>query len=481
MHEEYPNPAGVEMRDVATGKKLWGIPGNSDIGRGVAFDIDPTNPGAECWASEGSGIHSCADGSVLSTTYPTTAGGGASYNMGVWWDGDLLRELVDRTVVTKWNWVNNWTDRVYSVYKDGVGSNNYTKSNPCLVADILGDWREEMIFRNSESTELRIFSTAIESTHGIYTLMHDPVYRLSIAWQNVGYNQPAHTGYFLGADMATPPVPSATYVSTKQQYPNDNTVPVLADIADQVIDISESGMQYLPDFSTLAEVSDPVHLNYVFTQVPSGGSEISSVGEMVDVTLNVNDGNGNVSNTVSFKVSVADIGKPIITKAYADHSIRGNADCQGFLSDYTKLVKAVDYGSTNITLTQTPEPGTVLVGNGDAVLVTVTVDDNNGNKVDTAWVVTLSAVNCFGVSVNEEVSVPLVVYPSPAVNTITIKGSNLEECMSVTILDFKGTVYLTVDDVESGDMLDVSAFAPGAYMVKIETTTGIELVKFIKQ
>ena len=35
--------------------------------------------------------------------------------------------------------------------------------------------------------------------------MHDPVYRLGIAWQNVGYNQPAHTGFFLGTGMKEPP------------------------------------------------------------------------------------------------------------------------------------------------------------------------------------------------------------------------------------------------------------------------------------
>lgn len=482
VHEEHPNPAGVEMRDVATGKKIWGIPGNSDIGRGVAFDIDPTNPGAECWASEGTGIHSCADGSVLSTTYPTTAGNGATYNMGVWWDGDLLRELVDKTVVTKWNWTRKSTDRIYSVYNDGVGSNNYSKSNPCLVADILGDWREEMIFRNSESTELRIFATAIGTTYGIYTLMHDPVYRLGIAWQNVGYNQPAHTGFFLGADMDTPPVPSSIYVSVDHTYPTDNTVPVLSKIEDQKLDIGESNILSLPDFSLIAEVTDPVHYNYLFTQTPEVGTELNVLDGPVDVSLSVNDGNGNISNIVTFKVSFADLGKPIITKAYPDHNVRSTGDCKGVVPDYTTLVQAMDYGSTNLTITQVPDAGTVLSGDGDNRRVTVTVDDNNGNSIDTSWVVTLSAPGCFAAGVSESGAETLVVvYPSPAKDFITIDGAISEEGTMVSILDLKGSIFAQYPNLVRGSVIDVSSLETGVYMVKVETENEISIVKFVKE
>ena len=34
--------------------------------------------------------------------------------------------------------------------------------------------------------------------------MHDPQYRLAITWQNVAYNQPPHTSYYLGVGMKTP-------------------------------------------------------------------------------------------------------------------------------------------------------------------------------------------------------------------------------------------------------------------------------------
>ena len=79
---------------------------------------------------------------------------------------------------------------------------------PALSADILGDWREEVILRTIDNKELRIFSTTIPTEHRLPTLMHDPQYRLAIAWQNVAYNQPPHPGFFLGADMKPAPLPA---------------------------------------------------------------------------------------------------------------------------------------------------------------------------------------------------------------------------------------------------------------------------------
>ncbi|RYE19365.1 MAG: hypothetical protein EOP42_29165, partial [Sphingobacteriaceae bacterium] len=97
---------------------------------------------------------------------------------------------------------------------EGCISNNGTKSTPALSADLFGDWREEVMFRTTDNQNLRIYTTTIPTKHKIYTLMHDPQYRLSIAWQNVGYNQPPHTGFYLGSDMKTLPKPNITLVKT---------------------------------------------------------------------------------------------------------------------------------------------------------------------------------------------------------------------------------------------------------------------------
>jgi hypothetical protein len=118
-------------------------------------------------------------------------------NFGIWWDSDLLRELLDHSTVWKYNWESKGVDAVQKL--DGM-FNNGTKSNPCLSADILGDWREEVIVRDRESTELRICVTTIPTQYRINCLMQDIPYRLSVAYQNVGYNQPPETGFYLGPD-----------------------------------------------------------------------------------------------------------------------------------------------------------------------------------------------------------------------------------------------------------------------------------------
>jgi rhamnogalacturonan endolyase len=85
------------------------------------------------------------------------------------------------------------------LHPDDVASNNGTKATPALQADILGDWREEVVWRSADNRELRIYTTPYPTTHRLVTLMQDPVYRAGVAWQNTAYNQPPHLSYFPGA------------------------------------------------------------------------------------------------------------------------------------------------------------------------------------------------------------------------------------------------------------------------------------------
>ena len=96
-------------------------------------------------------------------------------------------------------------------------SNNGSKSTPCLSADLFGDWREEVVWRTADNKELRIYTTTIPTAERFYTFMHDPQYRLSIAWQNVGYNQPPHTSFFVGEGMKRPPRPNIVEVRAKKR------------------------------------------------------------------------------------------------------------------------------------------------------------------------------------------------------------------------------------------------------------------------
>jgi rhamnogalacturonan endolyase len=129
--------------------------------------------------------------------------------MGIWWDGDLLRELLDGVRIVKWDYEAAQDVELFDGEAFDCVSNNGSKSNPCLCADILGDWREEIIARTRDNRELRIFVTTTPAERRLMTLMHDPIYRLAVAWQNVSYNQPAHPGFFLGHDMTEPATPVA--------------------------------------------------------------------------------------------------------------------------------------------------------------------------------------------------------------------------------------------------------------------------------
>ncbi len=204
---------GLWMRDAATGEKLWGVPATGDIGRAMTADIDPRYKGYEAWGPVG-GLYT-AKGVQISTAKPR------SMNFGSWWDGDLQRELLDGASIAKWNYNEGTMERILSARDFGAASNNGTKANPGLSADILGDWREEVIYRSSTNNELLIFTTTIPTTHRLYTFMHDTQYRAAVAWQNVGYNQPPHTSFYVGEGMATPPtpviipVPAATPIPAK--------------------------------------------------------------------------------------------------------------------------------------------------------------------------------------------------------------------------------------------------------------------------
>ena len=193
-------PYGLEFRDARTGQPLWGVPATGDVGRALTADIDPRHPGNECWGSAG-GLYTCT-GVLIGSAKPSS-------NFAIWWDGDLSREILDGATLNKWNPTANTSDRLFTIYNSGAATpNNGTKNTPGLTADLLGDWREEIIYRNSTSTALLLFTTTIPTTTRQYTLMHDSQYRLAVAHENSAYNQPPHPSFFLGTGMAPAPVPN---------------------------------------------------------------------------------------------------------------------------------------------------------------------------------------------------------------------------------------------------------------------------------
>ncbi|GAB3537663.1 rhamnogalacturonan lyase [Pontibacter brevis] len=199
IHENETNATGlgVALYNARTGEIIWGAEEGQDVGRGLAADIDPRNPGAEMWWNGDKGLYN-VKGERISKSPKAT-------NFAIWWDGDLLRELLNSNYIDKWDYEKEQQVRLLTA--EGATSNNGTKATPALSADLFGDWREEVIFRTEDNQNLRIYTTTIPTNHRLYTLMHDPQYRLSISWQNVGYNQPPHTSFYLGHGMQQPPRP----------------------------------------------------------------------------------------------------------------------------------------------------------------------------------------------------------------------------------------------------------------------------------
>ncbi|WP_114783443.1 rhamnogalacturonan lyase family protein [Botryobacter ruber] len=235
---------GLRLRDARTGENIFGVPTTGDIGRALAADIDSRHKGVEMWGSTG-GVFN-AKGVQVATNRP-------SVNFAVWWDADLQRELLDGNRIDKW--IPGSTSGSTSNLKTFTGnsSNNSTKATPCLSADILGDWREEVILRTDDNSAIRIFTTTTPyysnttTNPRFYTLMHDPQYRTSIAWQNVGYNQPPHTSFYLGGGMDLEvPKPSITIAGSgvtglKKEVKGQQTIFVYPNPSTDVFQINALG------------------------------------------------------------------------------------------------------------------------------------------------------------------------------------------------------------------------------------------------
>ena len=182
---------GMDCHDGATCKEYFNItsPG-TDTGRGVAEYVTMNDlTAATC---SGMGNVNCGTGAAVTDS--------AGSNFLIYWDADEARELENGTSITK---VGGGT----LLSASGCSSCNGTKSTPTLTADLLGDWREELVLRETSNTNLRVYTTTEVTKRRIYTLMHDPTYRAQVAFENASYNQPPHTGFHIGAGMANPPVP----------------------------------------------------------------------------------------------------------------------------------------------------------------------------------------------------------------------------------------------------------------------------------
>ena len=187
VHEEVGQNGGIgaTFRDAKTGAVYWSDPSTTDNGRGCCGPMTAGVKGWQMWSGRG-GLWDVSHAKV--GTMPSAD------NFTMWWGADLTRSAENGTSISPG----------LSVPGTECTSNNSTKSTPCLTADIFGDWREELVLRTVGNDALRVYTTTTPTTNRLYTLMHDPVYRMSVATENVAYNQPPEPGIYIGPSMTLP-------------------------------------------------------------------------------------------------------------------------------------------------------------------------------------------------------------------------------------------------------------------------------------
>ena len=206
VHEE--KPYGYDLHDARTGKLLFSETSSGDNGRGVAGDVDSLNRGHELWSAANWNTYTVKGKIWKADKRP-------AYNFRIYWDGDLLDELLDNTTISKWD---NAKQQSNTLFQMQGKSCNSTKATPNFSGDILGDWREEVILHDGAS-KLYIYTTTIPTEYRMYTLAHDPIYRLGMSWQNTAYNQPPHLGFWLYGNKDKFPTPDITLVGDHTPKP----------------------------------------------------------------------------------------------------------------------------------------------------------------------------------------------------------------------------------------------------------------------
>jgi rhamnogalacturonan endolyase len=370
---------GAALVDAKTGARIFTVPENTaDVGRGLTANIDPRYKGNEVWASRG-GLYT-ATGVQIGTVKP-------SMNFASWWDADLTRELLDGNTISKWDYNSNTS--VPLLVATGASSNNGTKANPGLSADILGDWREEVIFRTDDNSNLRIYTTTDVTNHRLYTLMHDPQYRVAIAWQNSAYNQPPHPSFYIGDDMDPAPLPNIEYVQ--------DIIPPVALAKDITVTLSGGTVNVLPQ-----DVDNGSYDAFDIRSLELSISvfDCSDIGAN-SVTLTVTDNNGNVSTANATVTVVGSIPTaPLIAVTRTDNTLTGANEKTIFIG----------YGAQEVILTATnPETGITYKWSPSTYLS----DDAIANPVFTPttpgiYTVEATAANEYGCTSTASVTITVI-------------------------------------------------------------------------
>lgn len=195
-------PYGTALRDAETNEAIFGDYSGKDTGRCMIGDLDTAIRGLETWGFK---TRSATGRELRLDTIGT--------NQSIRFAADMTTQIITCDSSTNSNVkITRLLNGVAKTLEDckGTATNNGTKGNASLVADVLGDWREELIVRTSDDTALRIYVSDEVTEHKLYTLMHDAQYRAQVACQQSSYNQPSYTSFYFASDTDWKYVPIPT-------------------------------------------------------------------------------------------------------------------------------------------------------------------------------------------------------------------------------------------------------------------------------
>ncbi len=378
VHEEKSSsyPFDADFRDAKTGEIIWKIKqSGNDIGRGLVADLSDDWRGYECWPSayfvNGTSTQATFDcrGNIVAEKR-------ASTNFRIYWDGDLLDELFDgkydkttgnaSPAITKRNHTltsdaANWD---FSVYK--AQTCNTTKATPCLQADILGDWREELVlWDGSNSSDLLIFTTTEPTKYRVPCLMQDHNYRLAVAWQNTAYNQPPHLGYYLPDRFSSDARLVITSGRLDQSVEVGYPIAALEGTATYTTSMTAKG---LPEGVELAFDANAETFSVSGTPAQAGVYHytLKAVGDASEATL---EGTITVTNAVVLE-KLAYFPFDALNGSTMKNEVQGMADVKGSPTIVEgKVDKAINLNGTSDYLTQEAYPA-IQFGENDFTIET---------------------------------------------------------------------------------------------------------------
>lgn len=353
VHEEKGSAYGYELRNLKTGKVIFGQKTNTDNGRGMAADIDANHKGFEMWSSYGSNVFNC-NGKSISNKKP-------SVNFRVYWDGDLQDELLDGNKCDKWN--GNGTTRLMTFTGSAC---NGSKNTPNLSGDIIGDWREEVILH--DGANLYIYTTTIESKYRMYTLMHDAVYRCAIAWQNTAYNQPPHLGIYIGDGLNDIKQPDI-YTAGKEAAPAVATLAFEGKLAQDLLP-GESIMPITFTFGGTATGVDVPELPEGLTAKVDGNSVVISGKPSAAASFTVKSKGGD--NVVEHTVNISLAPEGLKNVAYVTDASNDNykndkilahlkAEKGWYVREFDALSSKFDYSLFDLIIISETAPSTAPI------------------------------------------------------------------------------------------------------------------------